>query len=92
MTEISSSILFNDSIYLSRSCSASSLVSKIRTETMHTAKWSVTYSAGWPEKGFFEASPSSYCGVGLGASSGREFSEAHFRACLHADLCMTGRL
>jgi hypothetical protein len=45
---------------------------------------------GWPERGFTERSPSSYCGVGVGASVGREFAESHFLACLHANIPITG--
>lgn len=46
---------------------------------------------GWPERGAEGVSSSqSYAAAGCGAAVGREFSEAHVRACLHAGLRISG--
>ena len=46
---------------------------------------------GWPERATAaESCSQSFCAVGHGAAVGRDFAEAHMRACLHAGLRVAG--
>jgi len=45
---------------------------------------------GWPMGGYPAPQGPYYCGVGTGRASGREIVEAHYRACLHAGIKISG--
>lgn len=45
---------------------------------------------GWPMGGYPAPQGPYYCGVGTGRASGREIVEAHYRACLHAGVKISG--
>jgi len=45
---------------------------------------------GWPKQGFPGPQGPYYCGVGADKVFGREVVEAHYRACLHAGIEITG--
>ncbi|ORX62043.1 hypothetical protein DM01DRAFT_1365407 [Hesseltinella vesiculosa] len=45
---------------------------------------------GWPKHGFPEPQGKYYCGVGAGKIFGRDIVEAHYRACLHAGVNISG--
>ena len=47
---------------------------------------------GWPERASQCPLPSSYCSIGNGANFGRDFSETHFRACIHAGIPISGQI
>ncbi|KAK9814059.1 hypothetical protein WJX72_000155 [[Myrmecia] bisecta] len=49
------------------------------------------WPVGWPEVRAGTSPPTSgYCGAGVGVAVGREFSESHVRACIHAGLQISG--
>ncbi|KPM03336.1 Glutamine synthetase 2 cytoplasmic [Sarcoptes scabiei] len=45
---------------------------------------------GWPTGGYPEPQGPYYCGVGAGKAFGRDVIEAHYRACLYADIAISG--
>jgi len=45
---------------------------------------------GWPEDGFPGPQGPYYCGIGTGKVYGRDIVEAHYRACLYAEVKISG--
>ena len=45
---------------------------------------------GWPRHGYPAPQGPYYCGVGANKTYGREVVEAHFRACMHAGIKISG--